>query len=46
MQMDRNDMKVEKSISMHLHVFKHPCKCQIMTDAKSRNESHIHYSQK
>ena len=37
MQMDRNDMKVEKRISMHLHAFERPCKPQIVTDNKSRN---------
>ena len=32
MQTDRNDMKVEKSVSMHLHAFEQLCKRQIVTD--------------
>ena len=32
-------MKVEKSISMHSHLLKIPCKCQIVTDTKSCNAS-------
>ena len=41
MQTDKNDMKVEKSVSMHSHAFERPCKRQIVTDPKSRNASHI-----
>ena len=41
MQTDKNDMKVEKSVSMHWHAFERPCKRQIVTDTKSRNASHI-----
>ena len=37
MQMDKNDMKVEKSVRMHLHAFEQPCKRQTVTDAKSHN---------
>ena len=40
MQM-KNDMKVEKSVGMHSHAFERPCKCQIVTDPKSHNASHI-----
>ena len=36
MQTDKNDKIVEKSVSMHLHTFKGPCKRQIVTDPKSR----------
>ena len=50
MQTDKNDMKVEKSVSMHSHAFKRPCKrlhgrsnaweCMlIVPDPKSRNAS-------
>ena len=41
MLMDRNDMKVEKSVSMHSHTLELPCKHQIVTDTKSRNASHV-----
>ena len=41
MQMDRNDMKVEKSVSMHPRTLELPCKCQIVTDTKSHNASRI-----
>ena len=41
MQMDKNDMKVEKSVGMHSHAFERPRKCQIVSDPKSRNASHI-----
>ena len=41
MQTDKNDMKVEKSVSMHSHAFERPCKRQIVTDPKSCNASHI-----
>ena len=41
MQMDKNDMKVEKSVSMYLHAFERPCKHQIVTDPKSCNASHM-----
>ena len=41
MQTDKNNMKVEKNVSKHSHVFKRPCKCPIVTDPKSRNESHM-----
>ena len=34
-------MKAEKSVSMHSHAFKRPCKRHIVTDTKSRNASHI-----
>ena len=36
MQTDRNDMKVEKNVSMHSHTLERPCKRQIVTDTKSR----------
>ena len=42
MQTDKNDMKVEKSISMHLHASERPCKCQIVTDTRSHNMSRIY----
>ena len=41
MQTDKNDMNVEKSVSMHSHAFEQPCKRQIVTDIKSRNTSQI-----
>ena len=41
MQPDKNDMKIGKSVSMHSLAFEGPCKCQIVTDPKSRNASHI-----
>ena len=41
MQTDENDMKVEKSVSMHSHAFERPCKRQIVTDPKSRNASQL-----
>ena len=41
MQTDKNDMKVEKSVSMLSHAFDWPCKRQIVTDPKLRNASHI-----
>ena len=41
MRTDKNDMKVKKSVSMHLHAFERPCKRQIVTDPESRNASHI-----
>ena len=41
MHTDRNDMKVEKSVSMRSHTLELPCKRQIVTDTKSRNASHI-----
>ena len=41
MQTDKNDMKVEKSVSMHSHAFEWPCKRQIVTDPKLRNASHV-----
>ena len=34
-------MKLEKSISMHLHVFQQSYKGQVMTDTKSPNASHF-----
>ena len=40
MQTDKNDMKVEKNISMHSHAFERPCKRQIVT-TKSRYASHM-----
>ena len=40
MQTDRNDMKVEKSISMHSLAFERPCKRQIVAD-KLCNASHV-----
>ena len=40
MQTNRNDMKVEKSVSMHSHAFEGACKRKIVTDPKSRNASH------
>ena len=41
MQTGRNDRKVEKSISMHLHAFERSYKRQVMTDTKSRNALHL-----
>ena len=41
MQTDKNDMKVEQKISMHLHALERPSKHQIVTDPKSRNASHM-----
>ena len=41
MQMDRNKMKIEEGVSMHLHAFKWPFKCQIVTDTKFCNASCI-----
>ena len=41
MQTDKNEMKIEKSVSMHSHAFKRPCKHQIVIDPKSHNASHI-----
>ena len=41
MQMDKNDMKIKKSVSMHWRAFKQPCKRQIVTDTKLHNASHI-----
>ena len=41
MQTDKNDMKVEKSVSMHSHAFERPCKRQIVTDPKSRKALHV-----
>ena len=41
MQTDKNDMKVEKSASMHSHAFGGPWKRQIVTDTKSRNALHM-----
>ena len=41
MQTDRNDMKIEQSVSMHSPEFERPCKHQIVTDTKSRNASHL-----
>ena len=45
MQTDKNDMKVEKSVSLHSHTFERSCKRQIVTDPKSRNASHIQFSE-
>ena len=41
MQMDKNDKKLEQSVSMYLHVLERPCKRQIVTDQKSRNASQL-----
>ena len=41
MQTDKKEIKVEKSVSMHLHAFEQPCKRQIVPDTKSRNASHL-----
>ena len=41
MQRDKNDMKVEQSVSMHSHALEQPCKRQIVTDPKSRNASQL-----
>ena len=41
MQMDKIDMNVEQSVSMHSRALERPCKRQIVTDLKSRNVSHI-----
>ena len=43
MQTDKNDMKVEQSVSMHSLALKRPCKCQIVTDPKLRNASQIYF---
>ena len=43
MQTDKNDMKVEQSVSMYSHALKRPCKCQIVTDPKSHNTSQIYF---
>ena len=42
MQTDKNDMKVEKNVSMHSHAFERLCKRQIVTDTKSCNASHMY----
>ena len=39
--MDKNDMKVEQSVSMHSYALERPCKRQIVTDPKSCNPSDI-----
>ena len=41
METDKNDMKVEQSVSMHSHVPEQPCKHQIVTDPKSPNASYV-----
>ena len=41
MQTDRNNIKVQKTLSMHSHAFERQWKRQIVTDTKSRNASHI-----
>ena len=41
MQTDKNDTKVQQSVSMHSHALERPCKRQIVTDPKSRNASHM-----
>ena len=41
MQTDKNDKKLEQSVSMYLHVLERPCKRQIVTDQKSRNASQL-----
>ena len=41
MQMDKIDMNVQQSVSMHSRALERPCKRQIVTDLKSRNVSHI-----
>ena len=41
MQTDKNNMKVEQSVSMHLRALERPCKRQIVADPKSRNVSQI-----
>ena len=41
MQTDRNDIKIEKSVSNHSHTLELPCKREIVTDTKSRNTSNI-----
>ena len=41
MQTAKNDMKVEKIVSMRLHAFEWPCKNQIVADTKSRNASRM-----
>ena len=46
MQTDKNDMKVEQSVSIHSHALERPCKYQIVTDPKSCNASHIYFPQK
>ena len=35
-------MKVEKSVSMHLHAIERPCKQQAVIDIKSHNASHLY----
>ena len=41
MQTNKNNMNVQRSVSMHLHAFERPCKSQIVTDPKLGNESRI-----
>ena len=41
MQADKSDMKVEKSVNMHSHLFERPYKRQTVTDTKSRNAPHV-----
>ena len=41
MKTDKNDMKVEQNVSMHLYGFERPCKGQTVTDTKPRNASQI-----
>ena len=42
MQTDKDDMKLEQSVSMHLHTLKRSCKRQIVADPKSRNASRMY----
>ena len=42
MQMNKNNMKVQRSVSMYSHAFERACKRQIVTDPKSGNVSRIY----
>ena len=41
MKTNKNDMKVEQSVSVHSHALEGPCKRQIVTDPKLCNASHM-----
>ena len=42
MQTNKNNMKVQRSVSMYSHAFERACKRQIVTDPKSGNVSRIY----
>ena len=42
MQTDKDDMKLEQSVSMRLYALERPCKRQILTDPKSHNASRMY----